>query len=308
MNLNHFFIGAGRTDVFCVGEKRLARLEAEGRYSCYRNTRAMLRKLSLFMKGKPLPAGKVTPDWVLSFQRFLQQQLGNSQNTVVENLKVLSLLLDEAGVKENPCKKVSVSRVQTRRQYLLEEEIDRLMSCRLKTGSEQETARDIFYVECRTGLRISDLLCLRWQDYDGCFIRLRMRKTCRTIEIPVARSVRAILEKYRSLFSFPDTFVFPFIQKESLSDECFTLSRAIIYATSRINLQLKKLAQRAGITKNLSTHVGRHTFATMLISKGASLYEVKELLGHQDVKITQVYAHLLDTRKQELVELLEQDG
>ena len=138
-----------------------------------------------------------------------------------------------------------ISRIPTKRQYLLGEELDRLMSYRLIKDSEQETARDIFYVECRTGLRISDLLCLRWQDYDGSFIRLRMQKTGRFIEIPVARSVQVLLEKYRNLFSAPDMFVFPFLQKEKNSNEDFSLSRAIIYATSRINLHIKKLAQSA---------------------------------------------------------------
>lgn len=65
------------------------------------------------------------------------------------------------------------------------------------------------------------------------------------------------------------------------------------------------MAQCAGISKKVSTHVGRHTFATLLMSKGASIYEVKELLGHRDVKVTQVYTHLLDTRKQELVTMLD---
>lgn len=305
MKLKQFFMGAGRADVFFVGEKRLAQLKAEGRYSCYRNTRATLRKISLFTKGKSLPASNVTVEWVVAFQRFLLHQLVNGHNTTVENLKVLSMLLDESGIKDNPCRKVPISRIPTKRQYLLGEELDRLMSYRLIKDSEQETARDIFYVECRTGLRISDLLCLRWQDYDGSFIRLRMQKTGRFIEIPVVRSVQVILEKYRNLFSAPDMFVFPFLQKEKNSNEDFSLSRAIIYATSRINLHIKKLAQSAGIGKNVSTHVGRHTFATMLVSKGASIYEVKELLGHQDVKVTQIYAHLLDTRKRQLVELLE---
>ena len=136
----------------------------------------------------------------------------------------------------------------------------------------------------------------------------RMAAASWSQSMPVVRSVRDILEKYRNLFSFSDGFIFPFISDEKIADEDFAFSRAIIYATSRINLQIKKLAKRAGIEKNISSHVGRHTFATMLVSKGASIYEIKELLGHQDVRVTQIYAHLLDSRKQELVEMLEQKG
>ena len=89
------------------------------------------------------------------------------------------------------------------------------------------------------------------------------------------------------------------------SRDVFELERRLITATARVNLMIKAVAKRAGVHKNISTHVGRHTFATMLINKGASIYEIKELLGHQDIKVTQVYTHLAGHRKQELVQLLE---
>ena len=78
-----------------------------------------------------------------------------------------------------------------------------------------------------------------------------------------------------------------------------------IHCPTCTNRAVQEWVLRAGINKKITFHCGRHTFATMLISKGASIYEVKELLGHRDVKVTQVYAHLLDDRKRELMEMLE---
>ena len=79
---------------------------------------------------------------------------------------------------------------------------------------------------------------------------------------------------------------------------------AISSATAIINKRLKRIAVKAGIKKNLSTHVGRHSFATMLISGNINLAVIKELLGHSDVKITQVYAKATPKKKEEAIEIL----
>lgn len=305
ISLKNLFRRGDRTDVFGLGEKRLAQLKAEGRYSTYRNTRAALRKLSLFRQGKALPVKDATPALMAAFRDYLLEKMGNSRNTVCENLKIIGRLLTEAGVGKNPCAGLGVSREHNERTYLLEEELARIMALRLKPGSDLDIARDIFFVECRTGLRISDLLLLRRGDISDGFIRLRMQKTKRRIEVPVTESVTGVFRKYDTLFSGPDSPVFPLLDDLSQHAGEFSLERRLVALTSRINYQIKILARRAGIQKNVSTHVGRHTFATMLINRGASIYEVKELLGHSDIKVTQVYAHLLNQRKTELVRLLE---
>lgn len=305
MILYHLFHRPGRADLFELGETRLEQLKAEGRYSCYRNTRATLRKLSCFLDGKSLPLEKATPELLLAFREYLLHTVGNSHNTVTENIKVLSLLFSQASVEKNPCAQLGQTRIQSLRSYLLEEELARMMALKLPAGSEIEVARDIFFLECRTGLRISDLLQLRWCDCVDGSIRIQMQKTQRAVVVPMTASVQKTLEKYRNLFSGQGSRIFPILDQVKSRPDEFAHSRCLIYGTARVNQLIKKLAVRAGITKTISTHVGRHTFATMLISKGASIYDVKELLGHRDVKVTQVYAHLLDGRKRELVEMLE---
>ena len=305
MILYHLFHRPGRADLFELGETRLEQLKAEGRYSCYRNTRATLRKLSCFLDGKSLPLEKATPELLLAFREYLLHTVGNSHNTVTENIKVLSLLFSQASVEKNPCAQLGQTRIQSLRSYLLEEELARMMALKLPAGSEIEVARDIFFLECRTGLRISDLLQLRWCDCVDGSIRIQMQKTQRAVVVPMTASVQKTLEKYRNLFSGQGSRIFPILDQVKSRPDEFAQSRCLIYGTARVNQLIKKLAVRAGITKTISTHVGRHTFATMLISKGASIYDVKELLGHRDVKVTQVYAHLLDGRKRELVEMLE---
>ena len=75
--------------------------------------------------------------------------------------------------------------------------------------------------------------------------------------------------------------------------------------TATIDLQLKKWAQNAGINKNLTYHMSRHTFATMALTMGADLYTTSQLLGHADVETTQVYAKIIDAKKEAAALLID---
>ena len=72
-----------------------------------------------------------------------------------------------------------------------------------------------------------------------------------------------------------------------------------------INTLLKPWAKAAGIDKRFSFHTSRHTFATMMLTLGADLYTVSKLLGHANVKTTQIYAKIVDSKKVEAVNLVD---
>ncbi len=73
----------------------------------------------------------------------------------------------------------------------------------------------------------------------------------------------------------------------------------------RTNAHIKEWAKKAGIEKNLSFHTSRHTFATMMLTLGVDLYTVSKLLGHSNVKTTQIYAKIVDSKKVKAVHLLD---
>ena len=75
-------------------------------------------------------------------------------------------------------------------------------------------------------------------------------------------------------------------------------------STTHINILLKPWAKAAGIDKRFSFHTARHTFATMMLTLGADLYTTSKLLGHTDVKMTQVYANIINRKKDEAVNLV----
>ena len=79
----------------------------------------------------------------------------------------------------------------------------------------------------------------------------------------------------------------------------------ILPSQSITNRRLKKWAEDARVTKNVTFHVSRHTFATMMLTAGADIYTTSKLMGHTDISVTQIYAKIVDKKKEEAVTLLD---
>lgn len=154
---------------------------------------------------------------------------------------------------------------------------------------KSEYMRGIFLFSCFTGLRLSDIKTLKWgdvkEDENGVkTIRKRMIKTGGIVEFPMSENAVNLLPMSR--------------KKDG------ELVFASTYHTFIYNFWVRKLAELAGIRKHLTFHCARHTFATMLITKGADLYTVSKLLGHAEIKSTEVYAKVVKEVKMKAIDYL----
>ena len=137
-----------------------------------------------------------------------------------------------------------------------------------------------------SGLRISELANARLEDFN--FEQRIVRVTGKgnkTRLVPVGRKACEALAAYLSAER-------PKLVKPRTSSEIFLSERGTKLTTARIWQIVKQHAQRSGLEKNVYPHLLRHSFATHLLSNGADLRIIQEMLGHADISTTQVYTHV----------------
>lgn len=171
--------------------------------------------------------------------------------------------------------------VKSLRSYLTIEDVRKLIA----TDYRDENLKRAFLFACFTGLRISDIRNLTWNDIvrrnGNTYLNIIIQKTQRAFEIKLNdEALRWMPKKGKG--------------------QVFTLPKS----QSNISYDLKQWAKAAGIEKDVCFHMSRHTFATMALTLGADLYTVSKLLGHQDISVTQIYAEIIDEKKDKAVDLI----
>ena len=203
---------------------------------------------------------------------------------------------------------------------LSETEIEALEALELPEQSALWNARNCFlFAYYAGGVRFGDNIQIRGNfiSKEGEEYRLKytMDKTGKKINRILIPEAIEILEKYIDLNNSSTDYVFPYLdnnapyakaktpeEKNALSaDETRLLKQAISAKNALLNKELKILADKAGISKHLSTHIARHSFADSARKEGANVYDLKETLGHSSVNTTQGYLQQFDTETQDNV-------
>lgn len=303
-------------DLFEYADRYINQLYKEGKHATYKKNKSIIRKLRSYVGKDTLPVKSITLDFVKQYENFLLNNIGNNRNTTTVNMKALAKLvrdiyknydLDETS---NPFRKIKFKREQTDRVYLEVEEVQKILKLRFKRHSPLYDAREIFLFECFTGIRISDILTLKWKNVTDEEITICMRKTDKQLSIPQQKVVKSILNSRRLILEnngehlFREKYVFNILKVDIEKVSAEVALNAISSATAVINKRLKRIAEKAGIMKNLSTHVARHSFATMLLTNDIGLSVIRDLLGHGDVRVTQTYAKVISKKKEEAISVL----
>jgi site-specific recombinase XerD len=202
--------------------------------------------------------------------------LTGANNTIWNKHKVLKALINTA-IKmkvykmENPFNNISSKYIQTKRTFLNMDEVNSIEANLEKMSDKTRNVAEIFLFQVYTGLRYSDISTLQKSDIEGNFIVLKTEKTDEIINIPIIDKARIILDKNIKpglIFSVP--------------------------TNQKFNDYLKLVQDYARIEKNLTSHVARHTFAVNCIDLGFPLNIISKLMGHKDIKTTEIYAQIMN--------------
>jgi site-specific recombinase XerD len=233
-------------------------------------------EVSKFLKfTADLPLHKITPDVLKSYHIYMKG-LGNQHNTVWKSFKFFKTLFNSAKkegiIHSSPFEKFQPGGFkQTTRIFLTADEVRKILALPIQDYSLQRV-RAWFVVQCLTGLRVGDLKHLNVETIlKENRIVISTEKTNELVSQPLKPDVKKLLAEVRSFDISPEEY----------------------------NRQLKSIAALAGIKKNLTSHVGRHTFAVRFMELGGSIEVASKLLGHTNIKTTGIYAKIQNKRVDE---------
>ena len=277
-------------------EKKVGYSRAKGTYSRYRTVCKHIREfLPLTYHRDDIPLKELGLSFINDFEYFLRTEKGCCTNTVWGYMIVLKHIISIARntglLPFNPFAGYINSPEHVDRGYLTEEEIQTLIEAPMKNKT-YELVRDLFVFSIFTGLSYADVKSLTTDNlqtfFDGnLWIITRRRKTNTDSNIRLLDVPKRIIEKYKGLAK--GNLVFP------------------VPSNTCCNAKLKKIGEQCGIKTRLTYHVSRHSAATtILLSHGVPIETVSRILGHTNIKTTQIYAKITNQKISRDMETLSQ--
>ncbi len=237
--------------------------------------------------GDFLPFGSVNEDKLEKFKSYLIGELSkNSASSYFAKVKAaVNQAFEDRILEDNPAKRIKAITAQaTQRQFLTESELKLLV----KTECDTPIMKKAFMFSAFTGLRWSDVVSLKWgsvygDSEAGYYILYRQKKTKKNENLPLSNNIVELLG-----------------ERKKDDDKVFA---GLVYS-AWYNSKLALWVMKAGINKHITFHCARHTYATLLLTNSVDLYTVSKLLGHNDIRTTQIYSRVVDLTKKNAVERL----
>ena len=234
-------------------------------------------------------------NFISKFDAFLKIEKGCAQNSAITRLKnlkkIIRIALENDWIKKDPFAYYRFKLEETDPEFLTMDEI-KIILAKEFTIKRVEQVRDVFVFCIFTALSYIDVCELKQEDihtgFDGNLWIIRKRhktnvtSTVRLLDIP-----KAILEKYKD--KLPNGKILPVISNQKMND------------------YLKEITAICGIEKTLTYHVARHSCATsVLLANGVPIETVSKILGHTNIRTTQIYARITDLKVSGDMEMLAQ--
>lgn len=291
--------GKSAVPFFPFADAAVEAYKAEGKISTHITHKATVNALREFVNSSSFMFQDMTPEFLMKYERHLKGTEKLKTNTIHKHLKFFrklfndALRLDMIEYQHNPFPKYKLKLEKTSRGFLTDEELKAIEDVQTVPGEKMDLHKDMFIFAAYTGgLRVSDVLKLRWQNFDGSHIHISIHKTKTQHAIKLPNKAIEIVNKYHRKQSKPTDFIFPMLENDLDYNDPQVSYNEISSATAYINKNLKTIAEKAEIEKHLSFHISRHTWATRALKKGISIDKVSKILGHAQLRETQIYAKI----------------
>jgi integrase len=258
--------------------------DSKGNFDNWESTIKHLKKFC----PKDISFAQLDSQFVEGFKEYLSKQAKTpskknlSANSAYSYFNKFRAALKQA-VKDgiiiiNPADNVKgLPQGDSKREFLTLEELQSVV----KHECEIPLLKKAFIFSCLTGLRWSDIYKLAWSELQysvdyGWYIRFRQKKTKGSETLPISNQAHDLLGK--------------------IGESTERVFDGLKYSAWH-NLKLQQWVMKAGISKTITFHCARHTYATLQLTLGTDIFTVSKLLGHKDIRTTQVYAKIIDEKK-----------
>ncbi len=235
-------------------------------------------------------------EFITDYEFWLKSVRKCDHNTTMKYLsnfkKIVNICLKNGWLQRNPFLGYKMTKREIERPYLTQEELIAI-STKTFIAPRINQVRDIFLFSCYTGLAYADVKKLSRSEIstgiDGeKWIFTHRQKTETSTRLPLLPPAQEILDRYAE------------------HPQCLNQNRLLpVLSNQKMNGYLKEIADMCDITKKMTTHTARHTFATTVtLTNGVPIETVSRMLGHKNLKTTQHYAKILDIKVSEDMSLL----
>ena len=300
-----------------------------GGWRNWRKYCGLINKLDTFRKKRRMPditVEDLTVDLLTRFDNFLHKWENEREpgkllhpNTIEVQFNILRTLVHraiEVGIMEaskDPFLVFKYKGVKTIKDKLSEEEMSRIIALELDEGSLIWHCKNYFLFSyyC-AGIRAADLIQLRWRNItESGRLHYQMGKNHKDRDLVLVEQALEILRYYHNDEAKPDDYIFPLLDNNAEYAKYITQAdkdrmkpdlRHLLYQqvsakNALINKYLKKIAEKAEVTTNLTMHISRHAFAHIAQESGAESSAIKNILGHSNLATTERYMGSFDTSK-----------
>jgi site-specific recombinase XerD len=260
----------------------------EYKYGSFKNYKTTIKHLRFYIQStyntQDILLNKINYDFIYNFSQFILLKTECNHNGMMKHMqrlkKIINLCIKHNYIKNDPFVGFKISFRKTNRVYLSKQELFTLKNVALNKSLSR--VRDVFLFSCYTGLSYIDVYEFKTENIkigeDGLqWIYIKRQKTDTPSNLPLLPAALFILKKYNKPIN--EGKIFPLISNQ------------------KANKALKAISFICEFNKNITFHSARHTFATTVtLTNGVPIETVSKMLGHNNIKTTQIYAQVIESK------------
>lgn len=279
---------------FCAqADNYVENLKKQGKYNRERSDKSRIKAFRKFLDDTDIAFEDITVQLLNRYRAYLGSKKKLSQQTIVNNLTIIQTIFNQAiaddivDPKHYPFGrgKITLKAPRSLKIGLTPDEVATLEQLKLEPGSYENHARNIWlFAFYFAGMRVSDVLRLKWTDFQNDRLFYAMGKNAKGGSLKVPDKAHAILNQYKR--NEPrHNLVFPDLEALGDMTDSYTVQRRIAYEIMKLNLALRDVAKKAKLTKKLTMHIARHTFGNISGDK-IPIQMLQKLYRHTSITTT----------------------